>query len=106
MDPQSFPCRPALRRPRPQPPRRGRTTSRKRKEYAMYTKSLLKGAVLGIGLAFAGAAYAGDYSCPPSAEKGNNGWGQEKHGGSDGTNNGSDNGNAEQASTKTASTER
>ena len=53
----------------------------------MYTKSLLKGALLGIGLAFAGAAYAGDYSCPPaSAENGNNGWGQEKHGGSNGTN--------------------
>ena len=71
------------------------------------TKSLLKGALLGIGLAFAGAAYAGDYSCPPaSPENGNNGWGPEKHGGSDGTNAGSDNGNAEQASTKTASTER
>ncbi|SCB59675.1 MULTISPECIES: hypothetical protein [Rhizobium] len=61
---------------------------------------------LSIAMAFAvgGSAYAGDYCPPGETAKGNNGWGQEKHGGSDGTNNGSFSGAT--ADTKSASTER
>ena len=44
---------------------------------------------------------------PPGTTPGNNGWGQEKHGKpADGTNPGSDDGNATQAGSKTASTNR
>lgn len=71
--------------------------------------------VLGVSALSVGVtpAYAcGDGHCEPPPEpttKGNNGWGQEKHGGSDGTNAGSDDGTGgspNQESTKTASTER
>ena len=68
---------------------------------------LVKAVALSISLFATGAsysAYATDY-CPPDTQaKGNNGWGQEKRGLSDGTNNGSDNGAT--ADTKTASTAR
>lgn len=45
-----------------------------------------------MALAVGGAAYAGDYCPPDETAKGNNGYGQEKRGLSDGTNAGSDNG--------------
>jgi hypothetical protein len=45
-----------------------------------------------MALAVGGAAYAGDYCPPEETAKGNNGYGQEKRGLSDGTNAGSDNG--------------
>jgi hypothetical protein len=73
----------------------------------MTSSKLAKTVVLSVGIILAGAnyaAYAGDYCPPDTAEKGNNGWGQEKRGLSDGTNNGSDNGAT--ADTKTASTDR
>jgi len=76
----------------------------------MRAKKLLQTLALAAGMAFvAGSistAYAGEY-CPPDPtgkEKANNGWGQEKHGKTDGTNNGSDDGAT--APDKTASTER
>ncbi|APG86679.1 hypothetical protein SAMCCGM7_pA0341 (plasmid) [Sinorhizobium americanum CCGM7] len=59
---------------------------------------------IGLVLAAGASAYAGDYCPPEETTKGNNGWGQEKHGGSDGTNNGSDNGGT--ADSKTASVDR
>jgi hypothetical protein len=43
---------------------------------------------------------------PGPTAKGNNGWGQEKHGRNDGTNNGSFHGNDTQQGSKTTSTER
>jgi hypothetical protein len=74
----------------------------------MSARKLLQTVGLSVAIGFAAAsistAYAGDYCPPEPTAKGNNGWGQEKHGGTDGTNNGSDNGAT--APSKTASTER
>ena len=71
----------------------------------MTSKKLVYSVALSVGmlLAVGGSAFAGDY-CPPDTTKGNNGWGQEKHGGTDGTNPGSTHGAT--ADSKTASTER